>query len=128
MSQPDFTVDVAQNQFLPEGGDDVNAIVTVTSPAVTSTDMASPGAASPTTGPAAPAGDAGIAEVIIIDCSGSMRYPQTKIAEARAATAGRLSGAVIVTIALTSRAPDGRYSFWKTSTLKSDWLIGCALS
>src|SRR5258708_35833298 len=91
MSQPDFTVDVAQNEFLPEGGDDVNAIVTVTSPAVTSTDMASPGAASPTTGPAAPAGDAGIAEVIIIDCSGSMRYPQTKIAEARAATAAAVA-------------------------------------
>jgi hypothetical protein len=32
MSQPDLTVDIAQNEYLPEGGDDVNAIVTVTSP------------------------------------------------------------------------------------------------
>jgi von Willebrand factor type A C-terminal domain/von Willebrand factor type A domain len=79
MSQTDFTVEVSQNEYLPEGGDDVNAIVTVTSP---------------DTGPAggrseAPADDAGggIAEIIIIDCSGSMRSPPTKIAEARAATA-----------------------------------------
>src|SRR5580658_84017 len=37
--------------------------------------------------------------------------------------AGRLSGAVTVTIAFTSRAPSGRYSFWNTSTVKSDWLM-----
>jgi hypothetical protein len=30
---------------------------------------------------------------------------------------------VTVTIALTSRAPPGRYSFWKTSTVKSGALI-----
>src|SRR5260370_33007681 len=77
MSQPDFTVDVAQNEYLREGGDDVNAIVTVTSPDT----------ASPATCPAAPAADRdpGIAAIIIIDCSGSMRSPQTKMAEAPAA-------------------------------------------
>jgi hypothetical protein len=75
MSQPDFTVDIAQNEYLPEGGDDVNAIVTVTSPDTVS---------------AAPVQDAGSAEIIIIDCSGSMRSPQTKIAEARAATAAAI--------------------------------------
>jgi hypothetical protein len=32
MSQPDFTVAISQNEYLPEGGDDVNAITTVTSP------------------------------------------------------------------------------------------------
>jgi hypothetical protein len=31
MSQADFTVDVFQNEYLPDGGRDVNAIVTVTS-------------------------------------------------------------------------------------------------
>jgi len=31
MSQPGFSVDVYQNEFLPEGGQDVNAVVTVTS-------------------------------------------------------------------------------------------------
>jgi von Willebrand factor type A C-terminal domain/von Willebrand factor type A domain len=73
MSQPDFTVDVDQNEYLPEGGQDVSAIVTVTSA---------------DTGPAAPAVEAGAgaAEIIIIDCSGSMSSPRTKIAEARAAT------------------------------------------
>jgi von Willebrand factor type A C-terminal domain/von Willebrand factor type A domain len=75
MGQPDFTVAIAQNEYLPEGGDDVNAIVTVTSPDTIS---------------AAPVTDAGSAEIIIIDCSGSMRSPQTKIAEARAATAAAI--------------------------------------
>ena len=68
----DFMVEIAQNEYLPVGGEDVNAIVTVTAP---------------DTGPAAPTDDRGSAEIIIIDCSGSMRSPQTKIAEARAATA-----------------------------------------
>ena len=31
MTQSGFTVDVDQNQYLPEGGRDVSAIVTVTS-------------------------------------------------------------------------------------------------
>ena len=108
MSQPDFTVDVAQNEYLREGGDDVNAIVTVTSPDT----------ASPATGPAAPAADrdAGIAEIIIIDCSGSMRSPQTKMAEARAATTAVLDvirdGVAFAVVAGTHEAhpvfpPDG---------------------
>ena len=68
----DFTVDISQNEYLPDGGDDVNAIITVTSP---------------DTGLAVPADDQGSAEIIIIDCSGSMRSPRTKIEQARAATA-----------------------------------------
>ena len=31
MSQPDFTVDIDQNEYLPEGGQDVSAIITVIS-------------------------------------------------------------------------------------------------
>src|SRR5258707_3207062 len=38
-----------------------------------------------------------------------------------------VSGAVTVTIALTSRPPAGRYSFWKTSTVKLGSLIGESL-
>ena len=68
----DFTVDISQNEYLPEGGDDVNAIITVTSP---------------DTGLAAPSANTRGAEIIIIDCSGSMRSPRTKIEQARAATA-----------------------------------------
>ena len=72
MSQSDFTVEVFQNEYLPDGGRDVNAIVTVTAPD------------SPPT--AAVADGEGRAEIIIVDCSGSMDYPQTKIAQARQAT------------------------------------------
>ena len=49
MSQPDFTVEISHNEYLPEGGDDINAIVTVTSPTVASEDG----------GRAGPAADAG---------------------------------------------------------------------
>jgi hypothetical protein len=70
MSQPDFTMDVDHNEYLAEGARDVNAILTVT--------MAG-------TVPESPAGDTDTAEIIIIDCSGSMGSPGSKIAEARAA-------------------------------------------
>jgi hypothetical protein len=71
VSEQGFTVDVFQNEYLPEGGRQVDAIVTVTSPQTGS--------------PAVQAGtDA--AEVIIIDCSGSMGAPQIKIDHARKAT------------------------------------------
>jgi hypothetical protein len=71
---PGFHVDIDQNPYLPAGGTDVSAIVTVTADATGS-------------GPAAAAPDGGSAEIVIIDCSGSMDYPPAKIAEARAATA-----------------------------------------
>lgn len=72
MSQPDFTVDIDHNEYLAEGARDINAILTVT--------MAG-------TVPEAPPGDTDTAEIIIIDCSGSMSSPWSKIAEARAACA-----------------------------------------
>ena len=75
MSDSGFTVDVDQNQYLPEGGRDVSAVVTVTS--------------GPDAAVAAP-GDAGSAEIIISDCSGSMDYPPTKMSQARAATAAAI--------------------------------------
>ena len=74
MTESGFTVDVDQNQYLPDGARTVNAVVSVTS------------AADKSGFPSAAAGtDA--AEIIIVDCSGSMDYPGTKLAEARAATA-----------------------------------------
>ena len=78
MTESGFTVDVDQNQYLPEGGREVSAIVTVTS-AADATGL-------PGSGPVGAEPD-GSAEIIIIDCSGSMEYPHSKIAEARAATA-----------------------------------------
>jgi hypothetical protein len=71
VTDPGFTADVYQNEFIPEGGRDVNAVVTVTSS----------GTAAET-----PVADPGSAEIIIVDCSGSMSNPRTKIVEARAAT------------------------------------------
>jgi len=76
MTESGFTVDVDQNQYLPAGGRDVSAIVTVTSAADAGVSGTGPGGTRD-----------GSAEIIIIDCSGSMEYPHTKIAEARAATA-----------------------------------------
>lgn len=68
-SLPQFSVSVYQNEFLPEGAGEVNAIVTVTS-------------SGSLTGPSG----ARAAQVIMVDCSGSMDYPSTKMAAARQAT------------------------------------------
>ncbi|MYS19687.1 von Willebrand factor type A domain-containing protein [Streptomyces sp. DvalAA-14] len=76
---PQFSVDVYQNEFLPEGGREVNAIVTVTSTGGGTT------GARLLPGPAAATTDAGV--VIMVDCSGSMEYPPTKMRNARDATA-----------------------------------------
>lgn len=63
--QPQFTVTIDQNKFLPEGGREVHAIVSV---------EASGGVAAPASTRAS--------EVIIIDTSGSMSYPNTKLTAA----------------------------------------------
>jgi hypothetical protein len=95
MSLPGFTVDIDHNPYLPADGRDVSAVVTVTAD---------------TTPGAAPAADAGAdsAEIIIVDCSGSMDYPPDKIAEARAATSAAIDvihdGARFAVIAGTSTA------------------------
>lgn len=65
----EFTVEVFQNEYLPEGARDVDAIVTVSA-----------------TGGVAHTDSAPAAEVIIVDTSGSMRYPPTKLAAAKQAT------------------------------------------
>ncbi|CAM3395746.1 VWA domain-containing protein [Stackebrandtia soli] len=88
-----FTIDVDHNEFMAEGDTVVDAIVTVTS-----------------TGEAVPGGEGDtLAQVLIIDCSGSMTG--ARIAEAKRATAAALdalpdgvsfaivSGATIATMA-----------------------------
>jgi von Willebrand factor type A C-terminal domain/von Willebrand factor type A domain len=74
-SLPGFTVQIDQNPYLPVGGRDVSAVVTVTADA-----EAADGAP-----PATDRAD-GSAEIIIVDCSGSMDFPPEKILAARAAT------------------------------------------
>ena len=105
MSLPGFTVDVDHNPYLPAGGRDVSAIVTVTA-------SASPDGATA----AVPSDSGGSAEVIMIDCSGSMDSPRTKMIEARAATCAAIDvlrdGAWFAVIQGTSLArhvypPDG---------------------
>jgi hypothetical protein len=72
---PGFTVQIDQNPYLPVGGRDVSAVVTVTADA------------EPTDGPPSGSDSAdGSAEIIIVDCSGSMDFPPEKIHAARAAT------------------------------------------
>jgi len=66
----DFQLEVYQNEYLPEGAREVNAIITVTASGAT--------VVSDTDAPAA--------EVIIVDCSGSMHVPPTKLASAKSAT------------------------------------------
>ncbi|MFC9959804.1 VWA domain-containing protein [Streptomyces nigra] len=79
-SVPRFSVDVYQNEYLPEGGSEVNAIVTVTS-----TGGGTLAGATAAPRPAGP--DAGAAVALMVDCSGSMDYPPTKMRNARDATA-----------------------------------------
>ena len=72
---PGFTVQIDQNPYLPVGGRDVSAVVTVTADA-------------DATGGTLSVQDSadGSAEIIIVDCSGSMDFPPEKILAARAAT------------------------------------------
>ncbi|MER7044630.1 vWA domain-containing protein [Streptomyces jumonjinensis] len=79
---PRFSVEVYQNEYLPEGGREVNAIVTVTS-----TGGGTSGGA-PLRG--APGAVPGAAVVIMVDCSGSMEYPSAKMRAAREATAAAI--------------------------------------
>jgi hypothetical protein len=92
---PGFTVDIDQNPYLPAGGRDVSAVVTVTADETGD-------------GPAEVPPDGGSAEIVIVDCSGSMDYPPAKLAEARAATAAAVDvirdGTSFAVIAGTSTA------------------------
>ena len=65
-----FEVEVFQNEYLPAGGTQVNAVVTVSSAGLEGT-SASPDAA----------------EIVIVDASGSMDVPRAKMKAARDATA-----------------------------------------
>ncbi|MFE3592081.1 VWA domain-containing protein [Streptomyces niveus] len=85
---PQFSVEVYQNEYLPEGGREVNAIVTVTS-----TGGGTTGRRALTGAPAAtalPGRGPDAAVVIMVDCSGSMDYPPTKMRNARDATSAAI--------------------------------------
>src|SRR5688572_26261995 len=87
----EFTASVYQNEFLPDGGTDVNAIVTVTCSGA---------------GTAGQSGGGAAGEVIIVDTSGSMG-PQTMAAAkdaAKAAIAEIVDGTWFAVIAGSDRA------------------------
>nr|WSZ96039.1 VWA domain-containing protein [Streptomyces sp. NBC_00857] len=86
---PQFSVDVYQNAYLPEGGREVNAIVTVTSTGGGTTGGV-PLAGASATPASAPGHSPDAAVVIMVDCSGSMEYPPTKMRNARDATAAAI--------------------------------------
>lgn len=88
---PDFQIEVYQNEYLPDGAREVNAVVTVTA-----------------TGGATSTVDVAAAEVIIVDCSGSMDYPRGKMAAAKQATAAAIDalrdGVAFAVVAGTDQA------------------------
>jgi hypothetical protein len=77
---PHFTVDIFQNEYLAEGTREVNAIVTV---AATGSGVDGRPQTTAGSGPDA-------AVVIMIDCSGSMDHPPTKMRNTREATAAAI--------------------------------------
>ncbi|OEV11357.1 hypothetical protein AN220_30630, partial [Streptomyces nanshensis] len=105
-SAPRFSVDVYQNAYLPEGAREVNAVVTVTATGGGTTG----GLPLPVTGPGGVPGAEGAdaAVVIMLDCSGSMDYPPTKMRNARDATAAAIDtlrdGVSFAVVAGTHRA------------------------
>jgi von Willebrand factor type A domain len=72
--RPGFTLAVSQNKYLSTDDNEMHAILTVTAHDIAGTPHEAPEAA----------------EVIAIDCSGSMSNPPTKIAAARHATAAAI--------------------------------------
>ncbi|WP_328400507.1 VWA domain-containing protein [Streptomyces sp. NBC_00390] len=106
---PQFAVDVYQNEYLPEGGREVNAIVTVTSTGGGTSGGAPLTAASVSPGQI-PGQPAGAAVVIMVDCSGSMDYPPTKMRNARDATAAAIDtlrdGVAFAVVAGTHQATE----------------------
>jgi hypothetical protein len=92
---PAFTCEVFQNEYLPAGAGEVNAVVTVTAS----------GAAAPTSGAAADS-----AVVVMVDCSGSMDYPPAKMRNARDATAAAIDtlrdGVAFAVVAGTHKAQE----------------------
>ncbi|MFE6053173.1 VWA domain-containing protein [Kitasatospora sp. NPDC056446] len=103
---PRFDVDIFQNEFLADGAREVNAIVTVTATGGGTSggrplgiaDAGSTGA------------ESAAAVVILVDCSGSMDYPKTKINGAREATAAAIDalrdGTAFAVVAGTHEARD----------------------
>lgn len=99
-----FTAEVYQNEYMPLDGSEVNAIVTVSSSGSAGVAGGAVGAAG--SGAAGQQPDA--AEIVIVDTSGSMDVPRSKITAAREATSVAIDcirdGVAFGVIAGTARA------------------------
>ena len=93
MREHEFSVEIFQNEYMASGGHEVNAIATVTCAEDSGYAGALPASA---------------AEIIIVDCSGSMLQPRSKIFQAREATAAAIEairdGVAFAVIAGTGHA------------------------
>ncbi|AUY49528.1 VWA domain-containing protein [Streptomyces sp. CB01881] len=104
---PRFDVEIFQNEFLADGAREVNAVVTVTA-----TGGGTSGGRPLGVSDAGPLGaDAQSAAVVImVDCSGSMDYPSSKMRGAREATAAAIDtvrdGVAFAVVAGTHEAKD----------------------
>src|SRR5215472_12823876 len=74
MSAPEFSVEIFQNEYLASEAREVSVVVSVASEGL----------------PVHAATATGAAEIIIVDCSGSMSAPPAKMLEARDATAAAI--------------------------------------
>ncbi|WP_322767263.1 VWA domain-containing protein [Frankia sp. Cr1] len=74
-----FALEVFQNAYLGRGGTDVHAVITVK-------------ASGSSIDPPGPGGSTELAEVIMLDCSGSMAAPPMKLVEARRAAKAAIDG------------------------------------
>ncbi|MET8045724.1 vWA domain-containing protein [Micromonospora sp. NPDC005215] len=75
-----FDLEVNQNKFLPVGGRDMHAVLSVTGPETAAEDD-TPARSDPSR----------LVEVLVIDCSGSMADPPTKMAAAQQAAAAAIT-------------------------------------
>jgi Mg-chelatase subunit ChlD len=85
VTQTGFTAEVYQNEYLPAGGRVVDAVITVSNGGAVTMPVDAGGAAG-----GAAARPVTAAQVIIVDTSGSMAYPPTKLANAQKATAAAI--------------------------------------
>ncbi|MFD4508162.1 VWA domain-containing protein [Streptomyces sp. NPDC058457] len=120
---PQFAVDIHQNEYLPESGREVNAIVTVTATGGGTLGGQPLGTPSPSSWTPGTAPDAAV--VVMVDCSGSMNNPPAKMQNARDATAAAIDtirdGVAFAVIAGTHKArevypADGRLAVADAAT------------
>jgi uncharacterized protein YegL len=113
--QPTFNTEVFCNQYLPAGAGVVDAIVTVTAASASASGASAP---APRSGGSGRSGAPTAAQVIMVDCSGSMGYPASRMAEAKRATAAAIDALRDgVAFAVIAGRNDGSMAFPRVAKL-----------